>query len=368
MDKSLVEPLNSNSCNLRDNILSSIALASGNNSNLFLTFNLTEKNYAIEAAKIIEIVQLPQLSILEKAPDYIVGVMNLRGKIISIVDMRRLLGISQTCYTIDHQILITNCKDKIIGVIIDSVKDVITFKKSEIQPLPYNAHEHFISGIYKNEDELVAILNLDLLVEEISMVERQKLNVIPSSTTNNYLFPTDAYSQDKLKKRSLKLQRELKVEATNNFLDENRFVSFTLNDEQYCIPLKHVKEFCKLKLVTLTTVPCVPEFITGIINLRGEFITIIDIKSFLQIPKSKTTDKTKIIVIQSKGLQIGLVVDDVFNIINIPHEKLNHNTTAKFEQRKYTSAEVIFKGLGVMSVFDLEKFLEDERLYIEDAI
>ncbi|MEI7474292.1 MAG: chemotaxis protein CheW [bacterium] len=368
MDKSLVKQLNSSPFPARENVLSSFSIPSHDNADLYLTFNLTEKNYAIEAAKIIEIVQLPELSILEKAPEYIVGVMNLRGKIISIIDMRRLLGIPQACYTIDHQVLIINCKDKTIGVIIDSVKDVITFRKSEIQPLPYNSHEHFISGIYKSTEHLIALLNLDLLVEEISSVETIKHNAVKPTAATNYLFPTDAYSQDKLKKRALKLQRELKADTTDNSLDENRFVSFVLNQEQYCISLKHVKEFCKLKLVTLTTVPCVPEFISGIINLRGEFITIIDIKSFLQIPKSRTTDKTKIIVVQAKGLQIGLVVDDVFNIINIPFEKLSHHPPAKFEQNKYTLAEVMHKDFGVMSVFNIEKFLEDERLYVEDAI
>ena len=182
------------------------------------------------------------------------------------------------------------------------------------------------------------------------------------------MFPKDKLSQEKFKKRAVNLQKELKIETDKDFYKENRFVSFSLNNEKYCISLKYVREFRKYKLVSLTPVPCVPEFVKGIINLRGEFITVIDIKSFLQIPESKITDKTKIIVINSSDLQLGLVVDDVFDIVNMSAEKLSHNTTSKFDNNKCTSVEVILEDGGIMSVFDLEKFLEDEKLYIEDAV
>lgn len=368
MDNYPIQPITSNKIDKKDDVLKSLSILSREKSDLFLTFCLSDKLYALEAAKINEIVQLPELSVLEKAPDYIVGLMNLRGKIISVVDPRKLLGIQQTRYTIDNQVLIINCYDKNIGLIIDSVDDVKSFDKSEIQPIPYHLEEQFVNSVYKNENELIAILNMESLVCECCSLDEFKTDSAEKVTSSNYLFPTDAYSKNKLKHRAIKLQKELKLDTNNNFLDENKFVSFSLNNEKYCLNLKHVKEFCKLRNVTLTKVPCVPEFITGIINLRGEFITIIDIKSFLQIPHSKITEKTKIIVVQSKELLIGLLVDEVFNIINIPNELLSHNTPAKFEKNKFTSAEVLMKNIGVMSVFDLEKFLEDERLYIEDAI
>jgi chemotaxis signal transduction protein len=68
------------------------------------------------------------------------------------------------------------------------------------------------------------------------------------------------------------------------------------------------------------------------------------------------------------GLRIGLLVDDVFDIVNIPAEKLSHNNSSKFEGNKYTPSEVILDDGGVMSVLDLEKFVEDESLFVEDAV
>ena len=113
--------------------------------------------------------------------------------------------------------------------------------------------------------------------------------------------------------------------------------------------------------------PCVPDFIAGIINLRGDFITIIDIRKFLNIPAIFTNEKAKIIVIKTENIQIGLLVDEVFGIENIVQSEFNHNIQNKYEKNKFTSAEVMFRG-KIMCVFDMKKFLEDERLFIEEAV
>jgi len=84
-------------------------------------------------------------------------------------------------------------------------------------------------------------------------------------------------------------------------------------------------------------------------------------------PYASPTEKTKIIVIRTENIQIGLVIDDIFGIQNITNEKLNHNIQSKYEKNKFTSSEVMFNN-KVMCVFDLKKFLEDERLYIEEAV
>ncbi|MFH0702867.1 MAG: chemotaxis protein CheW [bacterium] len=339
-------------------------------SELYMTFSLSGKIYAIQAKQIIEIVQLPELNILEKVPEYIVGLMNLRGKIISVIDLRKFLGIQQTIYSTEHQVLIINNSEKIIGIIVDSVNDVIQFNKEQLEPLPYQSSEKFISGIYKNSDSLIAFLNLDIIVNNIKAIQTESSDSLFKSPTyiSADLFPTDKLSQEKFKKRAVNLKKEIKVDIDKSNYQENRFVSFSLNNEIYCLSLKYVKEFCKLKLINLTPIPCVPEFITGLFNLRGEFITIIDIKSFLQIPKTKITDKTKIIVVKLQNFQIGLVVDDVFDIVNISTIKMGLSASAKFEKNKYTSAEIMLEDGGVMSILDLEKFLEDDKLIVEDAI
>lgn len=336
-------------------------------SELYITFDLSEKLYAIPAEKIIEIVQLPALTMLEKVPDYIAGLLNLRGTVVSVIDLSMILGFRRKTYSAECQVMILSSGDKKIGIIVDSVKDVVQTEKTQIEPLPYSSKEHLITGIYKSEAALIAFLDFDALVRDIEEIEINGRELPAGTDDDISLFPADKESTEKFKKRAEKLSKDLRKETDSLNYREDYYISFALGQETYCLNLKHVREITKMKNFNVTKVPCVPDFILGIINLRGDFITLVDIKKFLNISQSSTTEKTKIIVIRTENIQIGLVVDDVFGIQNFTEEKINHNIQSKYEKHKFTSAEIMFND-KVMCVFDLRKFLEDERLYIEDAV
>ncbi|GEM_PF-603575 len=337
---------------------------------LYINFSLSGKNYAIPAEKIIEIVQLPALTTLEKVPEYIVGLLNLRGNIISVIDLSIILGLPRKKYSTDQQILIVDIEDKKTGIIVDSVEDVISFEKKFLEPLPYTSKENLVIGIYKSESCMIAFLDLSKVTQHIKSFEINEDELLEQNGSVfdiTGLFPVDEISQEKFIKRAVALQKELRDSTDKLNYREDYFISFCLNEEIYCINLKYVKEITKLKLVSLTKVPCVPDFIAGIINLRGDFITIVDIRKFLNIPMTATSDKTKIIVIKTENIQIGILVDEVFGIEKIPQQDLNHIIQSKYEKNKFTSAEIMFNN-KIMCVFDMKKFLEDERLFIEEAV
>jgi len=336
-------------------------------SELFITFNLSEKIYAMPAENIIEIVQLPALTLLEKAPDYIIGLLNLRGSIVNVIDLSMILGFNRKVYSAECQVLILNANDQKIGIIIDSVKDVIQLEKKFIEPLPYNSKEHLVSGIYKDDAGLIAFLDFGRMAKIVENFEINELDIKNKEHSQSALFPVDQHTTEIFAKRALKLQKELRDVTDSLNYQDDYCISFLLNNEIYCINLKFVREITKLKNVNLTKIPCVPDFIIGIINLRGDFVSIVDIKQFLSIPKTEVTEKTKIIVIRTENIQIGILVDDVIGIENIQSDKLSHNMPSKYEKNNFTLAEVMLNG-KVMCIFDLKKFIEDERLIIEDAV
>lgn len=337
-------------------------------SELFLIFSLLDKNYAIPAEKVMEIIQLPALTIPEKLPENIAGLLNLRGNIISVIDPSKLLGIKQTELKTDYQALIINNNNQKFGIIAHSVDEVLKLERSQLEPLPYKPKEKIISGIYKHNEKLVAFFDIKAVLKNIENIEVNLTELNTSSDVITDYFPSDEQSKFKFLKRAEKLKKEIRNVTDDITYQENYFISFCLNNETYCINLKYVKEITKLKLVNLAPVPCVPEFINGIINLRGEFITLVDIKYFLDIEKTPATDKTKIIVLKISDIHLGIMVDDVFNIENIPGSKMNLNVQNKYEKNKYTLAEVLLSDNKLMYVFDIKKFIEDERLFIEDSI
>ena len=123
-----------------------------------------------------------------------------------------------------------------------------------------------------------------------------------------------------------------------------------------------------LKNFSITKIPYTPEFIIGIINLKGNFYSVLDLKKFIGIeenPDTKNNKGNKVIVIESTELKLALLVDDITNIINIASE----NTETKNDKRLdslFIKAEAYIDG-EVYNILNLEKLINDERLYIDNT-
>jgi purine-binding chemotaxis protein CheW len=126
--------------------------------------------YVIDIMKIKEIIKTIKLTPIPKAPDFIEGVINLRGIVIPIVDMRKRfeLPISEEKNP-RSRIVIVSIEKKIVGLIVDEVKEVIKINVKEIKPPPRmleGVNTEFIFGVYKYNEELLMILKLDSLLTD----------------------------------------------------------------------------------------------------------------------------------------------------------------------------------------------------------
>ncbi len=105
---------------------------------------------------------------------------------------------------------------------------------------------------------------------------------------------------------------------TNNVLHNKggKFLSFFLADEEYGIEILKVQEI--IGMMGITRVPRMPEFIRGVINLRGKVIPIIDLRLKFGMPAKEQTEQTCIIVVRTRGVELGIVVDKVSEVLDIP--------------------------------------------------
>ena len=99
-----------------------------------------------------------------------------------------------------------------------------------------------------------------------------------------------------------------------------QLVSFHLGKEEYGVDISQVQEI--IRLVDITHVPRAPRFIEGVINLRGQLIPIIDLRTRFEMPRIEPTKSTRIVVTEIAGKRIGIVVDSVSEVINIPIENV----------------------------------------------
>ncbi|HEY0054556.1 MAG TPA: chemotaxis protein CheW [Pedobacter sp.] len=139
-----------------------------NQTDSYLTFKLGEELFAINVSKVLEILEMKPITKVPKSPDFMKGVINLRGNILPVVDTRNKFAMPEAEFTIDTCIIvlsIDNGKDALLaGAIVDSVQKVIDIPAGNIQISPSMGslyREDFITGIGKVEDQFIMILNID---------------------------------------------------------------------------------------------------------------------------------------------------------------------------------------------------------------
>lgn len=133
----------------------------------FLTFNLGEELYGVDIHRVQEIKGYTAVTKIPNTSPHIKGVLNLRGTIVPIVELRTKFGMPTIEYTTFTVIVVVVVQDKVMGLVVDSVSDVLNIDKKHIQPPPQfgaKVDVSFMSGIGKSGDRLVALLDMDQLL------------------------------------------------------------------------------------------------------------------------------------------------------------------------------------------------------------
>ncbi len=330
--------------------------SSSANDSLFVFFKLGESTYAINASHTIEVLKLPLLEYPQRLPEHIIGILNYNNLTINIVDIRSILNLEKTLCSVNSQLVVVKTEEAIFGILTDRVIDVVTIPDDQFQPPPYSTSSNLIKMLYYSDSDMVSVI--DLYAVETALKDSKEQ--MPDLEGGNSL-PQDELSVKILKERSLKL-----LSKTSSVLPElyyqDQFILFTLSNNIYCINIRFVKEFVSANNIKITQLPCVPEYIAGVINLRGDFVTIIDLTEFLGVQKSDNNVPKKILVFESKDYKLAVLVDDIIGIKSINNDKFIHKSSSKFDA-KYTMAEII-EDEKIYNILNVEKIINDERLFI----
>jgi purine-binding chemotaxis protein CheW len=134
----------------------------------YLSFKLNEEVFAINVSMVINILEMSHITRIPKSPDYMKGVINLRGTVLPVVDMRIRFGLPEKEVTIDTSIIVLsidlNSEPLRIGILVDSVMEVLELQADEIVPSPaigskYNSN--FIEGMWRKDESFIMILDIE---------------------------------------------------------------------------------------------------------------------------------------------------------------------------------------------------------------
>ena len=142
-------------------------------------FSLKNENFAFDIMRVIEIIRLKEITAVPTAPDFIEGVINLRGKIIPIIDLRKRFSLQSQNRDKNFRIIIVELdKTQLVGIIVDEVSKVIVVSEEEVMPPPptvANIGGKYIENIVKIEDRIVVILNIEKIFSEEEQIDLKQI-------------------------------------------------------------------------------------------------------------------------------------------------------------------------------------------------
>ena len=321
--------------------------------NTHLYFQTGENKYAINSDNILEIMKLPALDYPQKLPNNIVGLLKYNNFVINVVDIRFYLNIEVPPYTTHNELLIFKTDEVIFGIITDKVIGILPFDTAQMDAIPFVDNKMIIDSLYKFNQETIFIINIYAIENLLKQHDSRWADVDIIS-----LFPQDEESKSIMTKRTLAIADKSSLKLASGELHaKNKYISFNLNNDSYCIALDFVKEV--LKDTSITKVPGIPDFIEGIMNLRGDYITVINLKKFLGLEAGIAPDKKPVIIVKCNELKLALLIDKINELFEFMDNDLLEPGDG------YFSNEFIYND-SLYTILNIDKITSDKRIIITD--
>lgn len=132
-----------------------------------VTFSIDEEEFGVNILKVQEIIRIMEITRVPRSPEFVEGVINLRGRVIPIVDLRRRFGLAAITHDKDTRIIVIELNSLVVGFIVDAVSEVLRIPADTVEPTPPVAagvDSEYISGVGKLQDRLLILLDLDKLL------------------------------------------------------------------------------------------------------------------------------------------------------------------------------------------------------------
>jgi len=151
-----------------------------------VSFVIENEEFGVNILKVQEIIRSVSITRVPKSPDYVAGVINLRGKIVPVIDLRKRFSLKPKEADKDTRIIVVELDDKVVGFLVDKVKEVIRVESEIIEPPPdltTDISTHYITGVAKLPDRLLILLDLDRV---LTPVEKEQVSEVYAEASSNH--------------------------------------------------------------------------------------------------------------------------------------------------------------------------------------
>jgi purine-binding chemotaxis protein CheW len=144
----------------------------------WVTYRLDEETYGINVMQVQEVLRYTDIAPVPGAPDYVLGIINLRGNVVTVIDTRSRFGLPPTETTDNSRIVIIESDEQVVGILVDSVAEVVYLRTSEIDSAPNVGTEEsakFIHGVSNQKGQLLILVDLNKLLSDDEWDEMSSL-------------------------------------------------------------------------------------------------------------------------------------------------------------------------------------------------
>jgi purine-binding chemotaxis protein CheW len=313
-----------------------------------------------------EIVPLPEIIPLEETPAYVVGVANLRGQIVPVIDLNLRFGHAPQPYRLEDCIVVLELGEIVIGILVNEVRNVRDVEPAERLPLPsYGADmpldTQFLTGLLQTGEQIVMLLHLENLLRfSGELPALPEVENLPPVRTDPFLLMS-ARDRDILRERTLQLSQPVE---SGEGADSTPLVVVRLGDEYFGIALQSIREFSEVH--SLTPIPCCPDHIVGLMNLRGDLITVLDIAGSLGLASMRAHADRKIIVLNRSDGGVGVLVDDVLDVLTLSEKAMLPALSTVHSGGEDHRHGMLPYGKRMVSLLDLPALLMQQNLIVNE--
>jgi purine-binding chemotaxis protein CheW len=229
-----------------------------------VTFLLKDEEFGFDIMSVQEIIRLPKMAKVPRTPNYVDGIANLRGVVLPVIDMRTRFGMERAEETDRTRVLVVDIDGVKTGLRVDRVKQVTRVMRSEIEPPPAairGTSSDYLAGVVKLDKGQRIVMALNAAhVCEIGVTRKTAStgNVAASSETGNIQS----------------------AKSGNADAEVRKMVTFRIAKEEFAFHMEHVREI--LRVQTPNQVPDVPDYVLGVLTVRGQILPVIDLRRLLQ--------------------------------------------------------------------------------------
>lgn len=272
----------------------------------FVTFMVADEAFAVEMAPVQEIIRVPEVVSVPLAPACLLGLANLRGKVLPIISLRYLFHLPDKTHDDATRAVVINAGQQPLAFVVDKVTSVIEVDPEAIESaseLGGTVDTQCLSGMLKNigDQPMVMVLHFAELIQQ----EFAHLSAAHSDERHT-VSHADASAKAEL----------------DTLQDELQLVSFKAAQQEYAIAIEHVQEIVQMP-THMIHIPHAASHVLGVMTLRQRLLPLVSLRTLFGLPAQAADEQSRVLVVTVGTQAVGLVTDSVSEVLRIAQKEID---------------------------------------------